>query len=544
MTDLFGFNKISTQEPTPPIAAEHIEQPTAGLPTVYLEQLSEYGSSPSTWTGDKFLGGFGVSKDYDIVDYELLRTRSKQLFTENLYARGLIRRLITNEINKGLALEATPDADILGLSRDDLAAWSENTERRFTIWGKNPQLCDYRGARTFGAIQRQARMMALVSGDVLVILRQGPSGLPLVDLIDASNVSGPYSDKQIRAINNRGNTLEHGVELDKAQRHVAYYVAQDNGKHIRVLAKGSKTGRKQAWLVYGTERLIDDVRGQSILALVIQSLKEVDRYRDAEQRAAVINAMIAVWVEKSEDKMGSLPMTGGATRKDTVTTQDDSNGRKDVQFSSHLPGMVMQELQHGEKPTSYDTRRPNVNYAVFESAIINGVAWAIEVPPEVLTLGFQNNYSASRGAVNEFKMYLEKKRTEQGEEFNDPIYQDYLLSEVLLNSVDAPGYLQAWKDVTKWDIFGAWNSADWSGAIKPNVDLLKEVKAYQLLVKEGWLTRDRASRELTNMKYSKVVQQLGRENEALVKATQPLLDAGLIKDENPELETNNIDEET
>lgn len=490
------------------------------------------GASSSTWNGDKFLGGFGITKDYEVINHWLLRKRSKQLFTENLYARGLIRRLITNIINKGLALEATPDADILGLDRTDLAAWSENHERRFTIWGKNPELCDYRGARTYGALQRQAKMMAQVSGDVLVVLRQGSAELPMVDLIDAEHVSTPMSDTLIRAAKNRGNKIEHGVEIDKARRHVAFFVKQSNGIHRRVSAVGPRTGRKQAWLVYGTERLIDDVRGQSILGLVMQSLKELDRYRDSEQRAAVVNSMIAMWVEKTEDKMGTLPIQGGATRRDAVTTQNDSAGRKDVEFSTHMPGMMLQELQTGEKPTSYDTKRPNVNYGAFEASIVNAFAWANEVPPEVLMLAFQNNYSASRGAVNEFKMFLERERAGFGEEFNNPIYQDYTISEVLNRSIVAPGLLDAWRNPKLWDKFGAWMLADWSGAIKPNVDLLKEVKAYQELVKEGWLTRDRAARELTGMKFSKVTQQLGGENTQLVGALQPLIDAGLIKDEN------------
>ena len=88
-----------------------------------VNALGNFVGGIDSWGGDKFAGGFGITKDYEIVDYWLLRKRSKQLFTENLYARGLVRRLITNEINKGLALEATPDAEILGLDRDDLAAW-------------------------------------------------------------------------------------------------------------------------------------------------------------------------------------------------------------------------------------------------------------------------------------------------------------------------------------------------------------------------------------------------------------------------------------
>ena len=507
-------------------------------PVLDVNALDNFvGGVQSTWGGDKFASGFGITKDYEIVDYWLLRKRSKQLFTENLYARGLIRRLITNEINKGLALEATPDAEILGLNRDDLAAWSENTERRFTIYGKNPEICDHRRARTFGALQRQARMMALISGDVLVLLRQGTSGLPTVDLIDAEHVSDPASDTLIRAAHNRGNEISNGVEIDKSGRHVAFFIRQKNGIHRRVTSLGARTGRRQAWLLYGTERLIDDVRGQSLLALVMQSLKEVDRYRDAEQRAAVINSMIAVWVEKTEDKMGTLPLTGAAVRKDTITTQNDSQGRKDVDFSQNMPGMMLQELQHGEKPTSYDTRRPNVNFGTFEAAIVNAIAWANEIPPEVLTLAFQNNYSASRGAVNELKMYLDMKRTAFGEEFNNPIYQDWLISETLNGNIVTPGLLEAWRDPSAWDKFGAWMLADWSGAIKPNVDLLKEVKAYKELVAEGWITNDRASRELTGSKFSKNVQQIGGENVRKVEALQPLIDAGLIKDENPNIET-------
>ena len=499
-----------------------------------VNALGDFIGGASAWGGDKFIGGFGITKDYEIVDHWLLRKRSKQLFTENLYARGLIRRLITNEINKGLSLEATPDADILGLDPDQLSAWSENTERRFSIWGKNPELCDYRSARTFGALQRQARMMALISGDVLILLRQGPSRLPTIELIDAEHVSDPESDTLIRAARNRGNEIKNGVEINKAGRHIAFFVKQKNGIHRRISATGNRTGRKQAWLYYGTERMIDDVRGQSILALVMQSLKEVDRYRDSETRAAVINSMIAVWVEKTEDKASTLPMTGGATRRDSVTTQNDSQGRKDVEFSQHLPGMVMQELQQGEKPTSYDTRRPNVNFGTFEASIISAIAWANEYPPEVVTLAFSSNYSASRGAVNELKMYLDMKRTAFGEEFNSPIYQDWTVSEALNGNNIAPSLLESWRNPSQWDIFGAWMLADWSGAIKPNVDLLKEVKAYKELVSEGWLTRDRASRELTGMKFSKVVKQLATENVGLVEALQPLIDAGLIKDENPD----------
>jgi len=311
--------------------------PKTSTQVIPLDQLAEYVGgqydSFGLWSGDKFPGGFGVTKDYTIKDYWVLRLRSKQLFEENLYARGMIRRLVTNEINKGLALEATPDSSILGIDDDEVGEWAENIERRFLIWNQSPFVCDFRKQRTFGAIQRQARMMALISGDVLVVLVPNQYGLPSVELVDASYVTTPNNDKMIREASNRGNEIVHGVEVSNTGEHVAFYIQQKDGTHKRLAAYGNRTGRRMAWLYYGTERMIDDVRGTSILACVMQSLKELDRYRDSELRAAVINSMVAMWIEKTEDKMGTLPITGGAVRKDVVQTQNDCRLRtilKDV----------------------------------------------------------------------------------------------------------------------------------------------------------------------------------------------------------------------
>lgn len=509
-----------------------------------LQNFSGFGnvSNSYNWGGDKFAGGFGLTKDYEIVDYWLLRKRSKQLFTENIYARGLIRRLLTNEINKGLALEATPDNMILGIDDEEADLFAETIERRFVIWGKNSDLCDYKKTQTFGALQRQARMMAIISGDVLVVLRTNSNGTPNIDLIDAEFVQNPNSSEMIKAVKDRGNKLEYGVETNQSGKHIAYFVLKSDGSYMRIPTTGARTGRKQAFLYYGTEKMVNEVRGQSLLAITLQSLKEIDRYRDSEQRAAVINSMIAMWIEKGEDKVSSLPLQSGAVRKDTKLTQNDSHGRKNTEFNSFVPGMIFQELQVGEKPHSYDTKRPNVNFAVFEEAILNAIAWANEIPPEIFTLQFSSNYSASQAAISEFKMYLDKFRDDFGDNFLSPIYQDFFLAEVLNDNVKANGFLEAFRS-NKLDIVGAWQLSCWAGAIKPTINQLNTLKAYQGYVAEGWITNDRASRDITGMKYSKVVQQLKRENKQKVEFLEPLINAGLIKDENPQLIDKLIDDE-
>jgi len=279
-------------------------------------------------------------------DYWTLRERSNQLFTENLYARGLIRRLITNEINTGLTPESTPDEEIIGVAEDSLNDWTETVENRFGIWGKNPNLCDWKHKSTFGAIQRAARLEALISGDVLVVLRQSPATkLPMVQLVSGNKVQTPLGDN-----NNlrKGHKIRHGVEMNAAGRVVAYQVKQDDGTFKRLPAFGEKSGRKISWLVYGTDKRLDDVRGQPILSLVLQSLKEIDRYSDSTQRKAVINSILAMFIKKTDDKPGTLPIQGGAVRKDTATVNDGDGGTRSFNIANQLPGMVVEELQTGK----------------------------------------------------------------------------------------------------------------------------------------------------------------------------------------------------
>jgi capsid protein len=251
-------------------------------------QASALPSSPvirfTDWNGEKFPGGYGAT-DLILPDYWTLRARSAELYRKNLYARGVIRRLITNELNTGLHLEATPEEALLGVAEDSLADWSENVENRFAIWGKDPFVCDFAEARTFGALQAAARLEAFVCGDVLVVLRQDPrTGLPRVQLISGSSVQTPLGAKPPP-----GSQIVHGVEIDSLGRQVAYWITQKDGTAKRLPAFGEKSGRRLAWLVYGCDKRLDEVRGEPLLAIVLQSLKEIDRYRDSTQRKATIN---------------------------------------------------------------------------------------------------------------------------------------------------------------------------------------------------------------------------------------------------------------
>lgn len=490
----------------------------AALPTIDVTALGP--ASPvrhAYFDGEKFPGGFGPTQLLT-ADYWTLRARSAELFELNLYARGIIRRFVTNVINTGLHLEAMPEELVLGFERNALADWSEEVETRFSLWERSPWLCDHKGESSFGAIQAAAYAEALIAGDVLVVLRQDrKTGLPRVQLINGASVQTPLRRAQ------RGNRIVHGVELDASDRHVAYWVMQRDGTSRRIPAVGEKSGRRIAWLVYGTDRRLDQVRGFPVLSLVVQSLKEIDRYRDATQRKAVINSILAMFIKKSADRLSSSPLSGGATRRDTIVQQDGTGDVRSFQAAEFIPGLIVEELQQGEEPQAFGAQGTDEKFGEFEEAIIQAVAWALETPPEILRLTFGNNYSASQAAINEYKMALNRLRMCWGETFCSPVYREWLLSEALTQKITAPGLLEAWRDPARYDLYAAWIASEWSGQIKPAVDLSKLVRGYAEMVKEGFITRDRATRELTGMKFSRVAKQLRIENAQLQEALGGLL---------------------
>lgn len=470
----------------------------------------------AVWNGSKFPGSYGLTKDYQIVDYWMLRKRSMQLFKENPYARGMIRRILRNEIHKGLNLESNSISEITGLNDESTITWDENVELSFRLWADNRQLCDWRKQKNFGELENDCRQTALLSGDCLVILHvDQKTGLPSVELVDGSNVKTPFLQET-----RTGNRIVHGVELDAFDRHSAYWVEtiiDGKTKFKRVPCYGEKSKRRIAWLVYGTDKRLDDVRGEPLLALVLYMLKELDRYRDSEQRAAVLNSIIPLFIKKGDAGMGSLPIGGGAVRRGTGTTEDFDGSDRSFNIAKMLPGTIPDELNKGEEPVSFNTQRPNMGFAKFEEAIINTFAWACEIPPEIARLLFQSNFSASRQANNEFNVYLSYISWKFGGDFCQPIYEEFVTASVLMDEIIAPGFIDAYFN-GDWRILRAWMNAEWTGISRPSVDLLKDVMAAEKALALRVSTFDQQSRKISGMSFRAVIKKLAREKKLLDQA--------------------------
>lgn len=466
--------------------------------------------------GEKFVGGYGGNVEI-FIDYWSLRTKSVELWHKNHYARGIIGTILANKINTGLDLEAVPVESVIGVEQDSLDAWSERTEEQWDLWSNDPELCDFYAKQTFGEIQYQSELEAMVAGDVLWVVRASTfvGGPPRIQLINGGCIRTPlekFGDPNIL----------HGIELDADRRHVAFWVEHPNGKYERLPAF-SASGRRLAWLQYATDKRLDEVRGQPLLANCLQSLKEIDRYRDATTRKAVLGSLLALFVTRNAPGVSSMPLSGGAVRSDSVR-ENSETGPKTYTAKEMMPGTSIDHLSVGEEIKAFPNHGTDEKFGEFERSIVASVAWSKGYPPEIILKAFNSNYSASQAAISELRNSLEPEREHFASGNCQPIYQDWLIGEVLAGRLIAPGFIEAWRGRTAEDRyrFAAWTRAEWSGAVKPLIDPRKAADGAALLIDRALLTHTRASRELTGTKFARNLRMIAKERRKAAELGVPL----------------------
>lgn len=468
-----------------------------------------YGANSVKKSAIGWTHGGGSHREDIEENIDLLRQRSRDLYYGGSdVATGAVKRLRTNAVGTGLRLKSTINEKILRITPEEARELEETIEWEFAHWA-NSTNCDLERLDNFYQLQQLALLNALLSGDSFALLktteRKGSIYDLRIELIEADRVSTP-DDKTIDPL------FCGGVEKNKDGEVTAYHISKfhplsfadrNPREWVRVEAYGRRTGRKNIIHVMNRER-IGQVRGVPFLSPVIETIKQLGRYTEAEVVAAVVSGLITVFIEK-ENASDSLPV-GEVIQEEMQVDAADENS---IELA---PGAVI-DLGEGEKANMTTPGRPNANFDQFAMAIIKQIGAALEIPYEILIMAFTNNYSASRAAILEFFKVIKMYRDWFITDFCQPIYKEWLCEAVAKGRVRAPGFFN--DPIIK----DAYCSAEWNGPSAGQLDPEKEVQAAELRVQGGYSTREKEATELTGTDFYKNVKQRKREEELLKEVT-------------------------
>ena len=447
-----------------------------------------YGASVTKKSLAGWLHAGGSSRE-DIEDnVSILRQRTRDLYMGVPLANGAVKTMRTNVVGRGLRLKSTIDAETLGISPEERRNLEKKIEKEWSIWAESND-CDMSRIDNFYELQQLAFMNWLISGDCLAVLPVKPRiNQPYdlrVQLIEADRLCSPDDCDTI------DNKIVGGVEVDKSGEVIAYHIANHHPLSYayndiswqRVEAYGQKTGRRNVLHMMNRER-IGQRRGVPFLAPVIESLKQLGRYTDAELVAAVVSGMFTIFIEKAD-----------------ASAEDEST----IELA---PGAVI-DLNEGEKAHDTNPGRPNANFGGFVEAICQQIGAALEIPYELLVKRFNSSYTASKGALEEawkmFNMYRDWLSTD----FCQPVYEEWLTEAVAKGRIKAPGFF------TDPAIRKAYCGAKWNGPAKGMLDPVKEVTAAEKRVSNGFSTRSDEAMQMTGSNFYNNVEQLKHEEKEL-----------------------------
>ena len=229
-----------------------------------------------------------------------------------------------------------------------------------------------------------------------------------------------------------------------------------------------------------------------LLAPVLEALKQLGRYTDAEIMAAVISSMFTVFVQ-SEGATDGRPFGEMLPQEEQIDSADQS--------SIELGPAAIMSLNPGETVNFADPKHPNTGYEVFTDAMIKQIGAALEIPPEVMMKQFTTSYSAARGALNEFWRTCQMQRDWFTDDFCRPVYEEWFAEAVARGRINAPGFFD------DPSIRKAYTECVWNGPARTNLNPVQEVDAAIKRVNAGFSTAEEETAQMTGGSYSANIRQ-------------------------------------
>ncbi len=449
-----------------------------------------------------------------------LRNRAADLVMNSPLGTAAVNVETTNVVGAGLKVFPRINSSVLGVSPEYARSWSRKTKQEFELWASNAFACDYLRRNNFAELQHIAFASYLVDGDSFCLFKRRvpttdcPYSLRL-QLIDGQRVSNPiqsgvalsYSNVEMKKLGSN-NRIVNGIEVDGDGVQVAIWISNRIWNEPTTLTP-DLTWQRVRWFGRDThcrnvlhichDTRPDMFRGVPLLAPVIETLKQISRYGDAELSSAIVKSFFSVFFVQPSGNYDLNEMLG------TPDAEAIDKGQPCVDVGEYRLGVAtMAALPQGVDVKAIDSTNAQSTFDAFMSSFIKQVGAAIGIPYEVLMKNFTASYSASRAALLQAADEFRQRKAWFVQDFLQPVYRQFLMEAVALGRIDAPGF----DDPLRRE---AWSAADWRNETSHYLDPTKETEAAILRLNAGLSTHAQEIAEMNGQDFDDVLETLAQE---------------------------------
>jgi lambda family phage portal protein len=448
----------------------------------------------------------GGSADADLLpELGTIQSRSRDLSRNHGVAEGALQTQADNIVGCGLRLKSRPNSKALGWMPEQAEEWSNQVEMRWSAWWGSTW-CDAARSLTGDGLTTQVFRGAWLNGEAVALPLWRPHpGSPAgtcVQVIEADRLANP---------NHQPNTerLRNGIELDEFGAPVAYWIRKTHPGDRFWMSGGfsADAQRIPAFTAWGRPRVIhvhDKERagqshGKPALASVLRQFKVLGDFTNAELKAAVVNAMVALVTESALDQEGLIELLSG--NPDALKNYQEGLANRKRAAVDFQAGMIL-PLGLGEKISGFTPGRPSTSFDPFTLAVFRHIAAGLNMPYELLLKDFsKTNYSSARAALLEAWRFFRGRRRWLSTYWMQPVFELWLEEEIGEGRIEAPDF---------YELRSYYARCKWIGDGRGWVDPLKEAQAAEKRMSIGVTTLEDECAE-QGSDWEEVLEQRARE---------------------------------
>lgn len=249
----------------------------------------------------------------------------------------------------------------------------------------------------------------------------------------------------------------------------------------------------------------------------MESIKKIDRYREATVGSAEERQKIVYAIEHNVTSTGENPhlnQARAAFNADAETQTGKIDGEAIATKVAITTNKQVINMGIGSQLKSLEAKN-ELYYKDFYTVNINSIASSIGIPPEVALSKYDSNFSASRAALKDWEHTIIVKRGDFSFQFYQNIFNFWFEVQVLLNKIQAPGFLEALAKGNDM-VIESYRNARFVGANVPHIDPVKEVTAERMKLGNKFVpltTVEAATEAVNGGDYDTNVEQVIKEVE-------------------------------